>query len=36
MAHISGDPSLMRSFAKVRTVHRATAAEIFGVTPIEV
>jgi DNA polymerase I len=36
MAHISGDPSLMRSFAEGEDVHRATAAEIFGVTPIEV
>ena len=36
MAHISGDPSLMRSFAEGEDVHRATAAEIFSVTPIEV
>jgi DNA polymerase I len=36
MAHISGDPSLMRSFAEGEDVHRATASEIFGVTPIEV
>ncbi|AMM17164.1 DNA polymerase I [Burkholderia sp. PAMC 28687] len=36
MAHISGDPSLMRSFAEGEDVHRATASEIFGVMPIEV
>ncbi len=36
MAHISGDPSLMRSFAEGEDVHRATASEIFGVTPLEV
>jgi DNA polymerase I len=36
MAHISGDPSLMRAFAQGEDVHRATAAEIFSVTPIEV
>src|SRR5579863_3389350 len=36
MAHISGDESLMRSFAEGEDVHRATAAEIFSVTPIEV
>jgi DNA polymerase-1 len=36
MAHISGDPSLMRSFAEGEDVHRATASEIFGITPIEV
>jgi DNA polymerase-1 len=36
MAHISGDPSLLRAFSEGEDVHRATAAEIFGVTPIEV
>ena len=36
MAHISGDASLMRAFAKGEDVHRATASEIFSVTPIEV
>lgn len=36
MAHISGDASLMRSFAEGEDVHRATASEIFSVTPIEV
>lgn len=32
MAHISGDENLMRSFAEGEDVHRATAAEIFGVS----
>ncbi|PRC93659.1 DNA polymerase I [Solimicrobium silvestre] len=36
MAHISGDASLLRSFAEGEDVHRATAAEIFGITPAEV
>jgi len=31
MAHISGDASLLRAFAEGEDVHRATAAEIFGV-----
>jgi DNA polymerase-1 len=36
MAHISGDESLLRAFAQGEDIHRATAAEVFGVTPIEV
>jgi DNA polymerase I len=36
MAHISGDESLLRSFAKGEDIHRATASEVFGVTPLEV
>ncbi len=36
MAHISGDESLLRSFAEGEDVHRATAAEIFGIAPTEV
>jgi DNA polymerase-1 len=36
MAHISGDESLLRAFAAGEDVHRATAAEIFGVAPDEV
>ena len=36
MAHISGDASLLRAFAEGEDVHRATAAEIFSVTPAEV
>ncbi|WP_454763214.1 DNA polymerase I [Cupriavidus campinensis] len=31
MAHISGDESLLRAFAQGEDIHRATAAEIFGV-----
>ncbi|WP_019139531.1 DNA polymerase I [Noviherbaspirillum massiliense] len=36
MAHISGDESLLRAFAQGEDIHRATAAEIFGVMPLEV
>ncbi len=36
MAHISGDKSLLRAFKEGEDVHRATASEVFGVTPIEV
>nr|WP_246270240.1 DNA polymerase I [Paraburkholderia solisilvae] len=36
MAHISDDEALRRSFAQGEDIHRATAAEVFGVTPIEV
>lgn len=36
MAHISGDESLLRAFAHGEDIHRATAAEVFGVTPLEV
>ncbi|MWL55342.1 DNA polymerase, partial [Escherichia coli] len=36
MAHISGDESLLASFAKGEDIHRATASEVFGVTPLEV
>jgi DNA polymerase-1 len=36
MAHISGDESLLRAFADGEDVHRATASEIFSVTPLEV
>ena len=31
MAHLSGDQSLMQAFAAGEDIHRATAAEIFGV-----
>jgi DNA polymerase-1 len=34
MAHLSGDASLRRAFAQGDDVHRATAAEVFGV-PLE-
>jgi DNA polymerase-1 len=36
MAHISGDASLLSAFANGEDIHRATAAEVFGVTPLEV
>ena len=36
MAHLSEDARLLDAFAHGEDVHRATAAEIFGVTPIEV
>ncbi|WP_374519831.1 DNA polymerase I [Undibacterium squillarum] len=32
MAHISGDANLLKAFANGEDIHRATAAEIFGVT----
>ena len=31
MAHLSGDPSLLKAFAAGEDIHRATAADIFGV-----
>ena len=36
MAHLSADERLLDAFAQGEDVHRATAAEIFGVTPLEV
>ncbi|BDU19862.1 DNA polymerase I [Dyella sp. GSA-30] len=36
MAHLSGDEGLLRAFQEGGDVHRATAAEVFGVTPAEV
>ncbi len=36
MAHLSGDKGLLDAFAHGEDVHRATAGEIFGVTPLEV
>jgi DNA polymerase-1 len=33
MAHLSGDPGLIHAFANNMDVHRATAAEVFGVAP---
>ncbi|MEY2891575.1 MAG: hypothetical protein RJA98_1483 [Pseudomonadota bacterium] len=36
MAHLSGDESLLRAFSEGLDVHRATAGEIFGITPAEV
>jgi DNA polymerase-1 len=36
MAHLSGDKGLLDAFASGEDIHRATAAEVFGVTPPEV
>jgi DNA polymerase I len=36
MAHLSQDPALLKAFAEGQDVHRATAAEIFGLQPAEV
>jgi len=36
MAHLSSDESLLRAFAAGEDIHRATASEVFGVTPAEV
>ena len=36
MAHLSGDAGLLRAFANGEDIHRATAGEVFGVTPLEV
>ncbi len=33
MAHLSGDEGLIRAFAEGADIHRATAAEVFGVAP---
>jgi DNA polymerase-1 len=33
MAHLSGDAGLQKAFAQNMDVHRATAAEVFGVAP---
>ncbi len=33
MAHISGDPALLKAFHDGLDVHKATAAEVFGLTP---
>ena len=31
MAHLSGDEGLLRAFANNEDIHRATAAEVFGI-----
>ncbi|MCU0926517.1 MAG: DNA polymerase I [Hydrogenophaga sp.] len=36
MAHLSGDAALLKAFHEGIDVHRATAAEVFGITPAEV
>ncbi len=33
MAHLSEDPALLKAFREGADIHRATAADIFGVTP---
>ncbi|MBN8713382.1 MAG: DNA polymerase I [Xanthomonadales bacterium] len=36
MAHLSGDEGLLRAFHEHADIHRATAAEVFGIPPEEV
>jgi DNA polymerase-1 len=36
MAHLSGDAGLLRAFAQGMDIHRATAAEVFGLKPDQV
>jgi len=36
MAHISGDAALLAAFARGDDIHRATAAEVFGIAPADV
>ena len=36
MAHLSADPGLLKAFSEGQDVHRATAAEVFGVAPEQV
>ncbi|MGD8235183.1 MAG: DNA polymerase I [Chromatiales bacterium] len=36
MSHLSGDEALLRAFAEGQDIHRATAAEVFGVAPDQV
>ena len=36
MAHLSEDPGLLRAFAAGQDIHRATAAEIMGISPDDV
>jgi DNA polymerase-1 len=33
MSHLSGDKALLKAFAEGQDIHRATAAEVFGVEP---
>ncbi len=35
MAHLSGDEGLLRAFSAGEDIHRATAAEVFGVAPAD-
>ncbi len=36
MAHLSGDEGLLRAFTSGQDIHRATAAEVFGLAPDQV
>jgi DNA polymerase-1 len=36
MAHLSGDEGLLAAFAQDRDIHQATAAEVFGLEPMQV
>jgi DNA polymerase-1 len=36
MAHLSGDEGLLNAFAEGQDIHRATAAEVFGMVPDQV
>jgi DNA polymerase I len=36
MSHLSGDEALLKAFAEGQDIHRATAAEVFGVVPDKV
>lgn len=36
MAHLSGDKSLLNAFAQGQDIHRHTAAEVFGISELEV
>ena len=36
MAHLSGDQGLTQAFAENQDIHRATAAEVFGIAPDDV
>jgi len=36
MSHLSGDEALLKAFAGGQDIHRATAAEVFGVAPDDV
>jgi DNA polymerase-1 len=36
MSHLSGDETLLKAFAEGQDIHRATAAEVFGVAPDDV
>ena len=36
MAHLSGDAGLTQAFAENQDIHRATAAEVFGIAPDDV